>query len=273
MRVLKSFRTAIACVLLLPGVAAAQGGDTARVQVLRPASWHLQANSYYSEASNGYGVWRGQDVRLLYSGKKISPFVSIGAQSRPNGSQRVVSAGSYIVITPWLFSIVGIGSAPDRGVVLFPKVRADISAFVAVPKLKGVLLSTGVTDLRFTDPRTGGRIVSLGPTIYRGRGIYSGAVHLNTDRASGAKSSSWQVGGQWGAQGSYWLGGGLGGGNEAYQVLSATPFDARFRSRWGSVFASRWITKGTGASLRVDFENKIDVYRRTALGLSYFVDF
>ena len=65
----------------------------------------------------------------------------------------------------------------------------------------------------------------------------------------------------------------MGAGNEAYRILSATPFDARFRSRFYSAFASKWITSGTGVSLRLDYEDKIDAFQRRALGLSYFVDF
>jgi YaiO family outer membrane protein len=267
-------RGAIALWLLSPAFLAAQPGDSVRVVApAKPASWHVLSTVYYSSADNGFGIWRGQDVRVLYSGTRVSPFLNLGSQSRPNGHQEAVGAGSYIVFTPWMFSIVGIGVAPDRGTVLFPKLRTDASLFVAVPGLKGVLMSAGMTDLRFTDARAGGRIFSLGPTIYHGRGIYSGAAYLNQDRASGARSHSWQAGGQWGAQGQYWIGGGIGSGNEAYRLLAATPFDARFRSQFASAFVSKWISKGTGVSVRLDVERKIDVFNRRAIGLTYFVDF
>jgi len=265
--------------LLLGVRAVAAQGDTTRVAkatataTAAPARWHAQVTGYYSRADNGFGVWRGQDARLLYSGKRVSPFVNIGSQTRPGGTQAAAGVGSYISWTPWMFSIVGIGFAPDNGVVLFPKQRTDASLFVAVPGVKGVLVNGGVTDLRFTDARTGGRIYSLGSMLYRGKGIYSGAVYFNQDRASNARSTSWQVGGQWGAQGSYWVGAGLAGGNEAYRLLSATPFDARFRTQSASVFGSKWLTKGTGMGLRYDYEHKIDVFHRSGLALSYFVDF
>ena len=281
MRILSSscsllLRTAITpliAALVTPLTAWAQRIDSARVATEQPAKWHVQATAVYSEADNGFGVWRGQDVRVLYSGKRFSPFVNIGTQSRPNGSQNAFGVGSYISITPSVFSIVGIGFAPDHGTVLFPKVRADAALFSAIHGVPGLLMSAGVTELRFTDPRSGGRIFSVGPTLYHGQGIYSAAIRLNSDRASGARSASWQAGGQWGRQGSYWFGGGVGSGNEAYQVLSATPFDARFRSEWANAFVSKWITKDMGVSLRLDYEHKINVYRRKALSLSYFVDF
>lgn len=239
----------------------------------QPAKWHLIANTFYSSADNGFGVWRGEDVRLLYSGTRFSPFVNAGYQTRNNGTQATVGVGSYINITPWLFSIVGVGTAPDNGVVHFPRLRSDASLFAKVPGLPGVLASAGITDLRFTDPRAGGRIVSLGSIVYRGRGIYSASVFLNEDRASGANSSSWQAGAQWGTQGDFWVGVGGFAGNEAYRVLSATGFDARFRTQAVFGFVSKWITKGTGVGLRYDYENKIDVYNRNAFQLTYFVDF
>ncbi len=256
----------------------AQTGDSVRIVTPQPAAakaaaWHLQVSTFYSSADNGFGVWHGQDARLLYSSPKLSPFVSIGTQSRPNGRQQVYGAGSYINIAPWMYAIVGIGTAPDNGVVLFPKLRSDASVFVAVPKVKGVLVSGGITDLRYTDKRTGGQILSLGSMVYRGRGIYNASVYFNEDRASGARSQAWQAGGQWGSQGKYWVGGGVGSGNEAYRLLSATPFDARFRSQFVSAFATKWVTQGSGVTLRLDYERKVDVFNRRAIGLTYFIDF
>jgi YaiO family outer membrane protein len=259
---------------MLPAALVAQSTDSARIVApSTPARWHLQTSTFYSDADNGYGVWRGGDVRLLYSAKRLSPFVSVGTQSRPSGRQETYAVGSYIVLTPWMYSIVGIGTAPDNGTILFPKLRSDASLFVAVPKAKGLLVSTGFTDLRYKDSRAGGRIVSVGPMLYHGRGIYNASVFFNQDRASGARSTSWQAGGQWGTQGKFWVGGGVGSGNEAYRLLSATPFDARFRSQSLTVFGSKWITRGSGVTLRLDYERKVDVFNRRAAGLTYFVDF
>lgn len=252
----------------------AQRADSVRMaQPPAPANWHLQVSTFHSSADNGFGIWQGQDARLLYSGKRLSPFVNVATQRRPNGRQESYGAGAYVVLTPWAYSIVGVGLAPTTDAVLFPRLRSDASLFVAVPGVKGVVVSTGFTDLRFDDAQAGGRIVSLGSMVYRGKGIYSGAVFFNRDRASGAPSRSWQLGGQWGAQGQYWLGGSLGIGNEAYRLISATPFDARFENRFVSAFASKWFTARTGATLRLDFERKVSVFDRRAAQLMYFVDF
>lgn len=252
----------------------AQSTDSVRTAINpRTPSWHLQVSTFYSSADNGFGVWKGQDIRLLYSSSRLSPFIGIGSQSRVSGNQQVYGGGSYINITPWMYAIVGLGMAPDRGAILFPRLRSDIGVFVAVPKVKGLLVTSGITDLRYQDKRAGGRIVPVGAILYHGRAIYSGSVYLNQDRASGARSTAWQAGGQWGAQGQYWVGGSFGAGNEAYRLLSATPFDARFKSQFVSAFASKWLTTKTGVSLRFDYEHKDAVFNRQALGLSYFVDF
>ena len=267
-------RTCTLAVCLVLGFRSASAqGDTVRVISAAPASWFVQVNGFYSQADNGFGVWRGLDVRLLHAGKRLSPFLNAGSQTRQEGTQTALGVGSYVTITPKIFAIVGAGMAPDHGVVFFPKLRTDAAIFVAVPGLKGVLASVGVTDLRFTDSRTGGQIWSLGSMVYRGRGIYSAGIFHVTDRASGDQSSSWQAGGQWGAQGRYWIGLGASAGTEAYRVLTATPFDARFRSQSALAFASKWVTKNSGVGLRYDFENKIDAYHRHAFVLSYFVAF
>ena len=263
-----------AAVLGWPGVLVAQSADSARAVVpTTSADWHLQTTAFYSSANNGYGIWRGGELRLLHSGPRFSPFVNIGTQSRPNGRQEALGVGSYVVLTPWAYSIVGVGTAPDRGTVLFPRIRSDASLFLAAPGVRGLILSVGVTDLRFSDPRAGGTILSLGTIFYHGRGIYSGAVFANHDRASGARSTAWQAGAQWGGQGTYWLGVGVGSGNEAYRLLSATPFDARFRSNSASAFGSKWITARSGFTVRFDFEQKVNVFDRRAAALIYFVDF
>lgn len=265
-----------------PAPARAQRADSVAAAPVPPpvagapsgrAPWLVQATTYYNTVDNGFGVWRGADARILYSGRRVSPFVSAGTQTRPGGSQQVLSFGSYIPLTNWLLTVVGVGMAPDRGVVYFPKLRRDVSAILTVPKVKGLLLAGGVTDVRYTNPQAGGIIVTTGPVFYKGSGVYSGTVFLNRDRASGARSSAWQANAQWGRQGSHWVGGGVGAGTEAYRLLVATPFDARFESQSANVFATRWLRPGLGATLRADLERKTKVYLRQALTLTLFTEF
>ena len=82
-----------ACLLVAIRTISGQN-DTSRVVTAAPAHWHAQANLSYSEADNGYGAWRGYDVRLLYSGKGFSPFVNVGTQSRQNGAQTALGVGA-----------------------------------------------------------------------------------------------------------------------------------------------------------------------------------
>jgi YaiO family outer membrane protein len=80
------------------------------------------------------------------------------------------------------------------------------------------------------------------------------------------------VGAQYGAQGRYWVGGGIGTGREAYQLLSATPFDVRFTNVGGSLFYQRWITAKRAITTRFDYEHKLTAYRRRGVTLSYHVE-
>lgn len=263
---------------LLPASLAAQAAlDSAskRPVLIRPGmpTWLVQGASYYNAVDNGYGVWRGQDVRIQRTTRYAGAFVTAGTQSRPQGDQQVLALGTTLSLLPRLAGTLSIGMAPDRGTVLFPRLRRDVGILYTVPVLNGLLLNGVLTDVRYTDRRIGGTIVSGGPILYRGLGIYSASVFLNRDRASGARSAAWQVNAQRGVQGRYWWGGGLGGGNEAYRLLLDVPFDARFSSRSANAFATRWFGGGMGATARVDFEVKRDVYRRRALTLALFTEF
>jgi YaiO family outer membrane protein len=240
------------------------------------APFHLEVGGFLQSLDRGYGTWRGGDARLQWSSPRITPFVFASTQTRDAGatpgSQQNFGGGSYLTLTSWLYTVVSVSAAPDRGIVLYPKLRTDASLVGVLPGIQGLRLSAGLTDIKYS-AGAGGRIVSVGPFVYVGRGIYNAVARFNHDRASGANSRSVLVSGQYGTQGNYWVGGSLGGGNEAYQVLGATPFDARFDSRELSAFVQRWIARRQGFSLRYDFENKLRTYHRNGATLTYFVDF
>jgi YaiO family outer membrane protein len=240
--------------------------DTSR----RP--FHLEIDGFYQSLDHGYGAWRGVDVRLQYASPRFTPFAFASSQTRDEGTQVNVGAGSYITLGPRLFAIVGASTAPENGVVLYPELRADASLYVGVPGVDGLLVSGGLTEIRYSQAGYGGRIASLGSMFYRGRGIYSGVVRFNSDRASGLHSRSYLAAGQWGEQGRYWVGASVGGGNEAYQALAASPFDARFDSRSASAFLQAWVTRAQGVTLRYDFERKLRTYTRNGITVGYFVE-
>ena len=136
----------------------------------------------------------------------------------------------------------------------------------------GLVASAGITKV-YGNHGSGGRILSLGSFYYRGRAISNASISFNRDRLSGAASHSVQAGIQYGTQGSYWIGGGVSQGTEAYQVLAAIPFDARFKGAGASFFAQRWLSRNRGAMFRYEFEHKYTAYVRHGISLTYFFDF
>jgi YaiO family outer membrane protein len=211
----------------------------------------------------------------MYVSPRLTPFVFASTQARDvaaaPGSQQSYGAGSYVTFTPRLSALVSASAAPGSDVELYPRRRLDATLIAGVPGVTGLLWTGGITDIRFAHD-AGGRIISTGPILYLGRGIYSAVARFNRDRLSGAQSHSFLAAGQYGAQGSYWVGGSLGGGNEAYQVLAATPFDARFESRGASAFLQKWVTRRQGFTARYDFEHKLKTYHRNGVAASYFVE-
>jgi YaiO family outer membrane protein len=251
--------------LVVPLIARAQ-------QAERLTPFHLEIDGFYHALTREYGSWRGGDIRLMYATPRATPFLFLSTQTRDEGSQQSAGIGSYITLNRWLYTIVGVSIAPDDDVVLYPRVRADASAYATVPGVRGLVASVGLTEIRYAGA-AGGRIVSVGPMYYGGRGIYSGVLRLNTDRVSGAHSASGLVGGQYGTQGRYWVGGSVSLGKEAYAALSATPFDVRFTSAGASLFASAWVARHQGVTARYDLEHKRQAYHRHGVTLSYFIDF
>jgi YaiO family outer membrane protein len=266
-----------------PAPVAAQPTDSAAATPSQPPAvvssrpvlppWTVTLSGYVNAVDNGFGTWRGQDLRILHTGRLLSPFVQASTQTRPGGRQAALTAGSYVTLTRNLYVVAAMGVAPDRGVVLFPRRRSDLTLFLIVPRFEDLVVGGGVTDVRYTDPRIGGTIGNLTSTLYRRRAIYSATTYVNRDRASGALSGAWQVNAQWGQQERHWVGAGIGAGNEAYRLLLDVPFDARFSSRSATLWATKWLAADFGVTLRAEVEQKLDVYWRKGLSLSLFTEF
>lgn len=237
-----------------------------------PVPWQLSVGGFHHRLNRGYGSWRGVDLRLQRGAARVSPFFALSSQTRDEGTQANVGAGSYLTLTRWAYAIVGISAAPAASATLYPRLRWDLTGLVNVPGAPGLVATAGVTGLDYEGP-VGGRIHSLGALYYRGEAILSGVVRLNTDRPSGARSSSAQLALQVGRQGRSWLGGSIGGGDEAYTVLAAAPFEARFRGMSAAIFHQRWLAPRHGFTVRYEFEHKFDAYIRNGVSAWYFLDF
>ena len=238
----------------------------------RPTPWALDFTTSYQALDNGYGDWQGAGVRVSYTAPRASPFVDIGMQHRNSGSQTSVGVGSYLTLDAHNYMIVGVAGAPAGDVVLFPKLRYDVGLYSDTRVVPGLVWGAGFTRLSFGGGSTG-TIISTGPIYYHGPLIMSGSVRLNHDGVGGENSFSGEVGGQYGAQGRQWIGGRIGYGHEAYEILAATPLAVHFTDVNGSAFYQRWITTKTALLGRVNYEHKLTAYRSWGIDLGYRVEF
>lgn len=269
-------RLLVAGALVLPGAvvpapaqAPAAGASPA---ASRRTPFTLDVGGWYQALDNGYDDWKGLDLRLSYTGERVTPFLGISTQRRGTAAQENFGLGSYVTIDRHTYAIVGFSTAPGGNAILHPRIRWDAALLTDSRVVPGLVLSLGYTHLMFSGHATG-QIGSLGAILYRGPFIVSGAARLNHDDVGGASTGSGEIGAQHGAQGRQWIGGRLSFGHEAYQIISERPFDVQFTTIGGSAFWQRWLTTRTAATLRLDYENKRTAYHRTGAALTYSVAF
>lgn len=238
----------------------------------RPTPFSIDVGGYYHSLDNGYGEWRGADLRLAYTGARVAPIATVATQHRREGYQNSYGLGSYVTLNRRLYSIVGMSVATGGTAVLFPRLRWDVVLIADAPVVAGLKVAAGLTRVNFGQGGTGS-IASLGPIYYRGPLILSATARLNRDGVSGANSGSGELGGQYGSQGRSWVGGSFAAGREAYQTLSATPFDVQFSNIGGAMFYQRWVTRRTALLARLEYQHKLTAYRRRGLYTAYQIAF
>lgn len=242
------------------------------VTATRATPFSIDVGGFYHSLDNGYSDWSGVDLRVGYTAAKASPFASASSQHRREGRQNSYGLGSYLTISPRVYSIVGFSVATGGTAVFYPRLRWDASLISDTRVVPGLLLATGFTYVSFGGGSTG-TIISGGPIYYHGPLILSGAVHLNHDGVGGATTASGEAGGQYGSQGRHWIGANLSAGHEAYQILAARPFDVSFTNVGASAFYQQWLTRHTAVTTRVEYQDKRTAYHRRGVSLSYQVAF
>jgi YaiO family outer membrane protein len=239
--------------------------------------FHLELGGFYSPFVPGPGSnnWRGWDARLTYTGiKRIAPFGGVAQIGNGNGSQMAYGVGSYVTFTKWCYAIWGVGFAPTANTEFSPHRRYDVATLFKVPKVKGMVFSTGFTELPAYKTSGGGRIISLGDIYYWRKFIFSGNVNLNYAQPGNRSSVSGQFAATYGTQGKYYLAGGASGGGAAYMLITGVPFEVRYQTVGGFVNIVKWFSKHAGVNCRYDYQKFVDSdTQRHAFRMGIFYEF
>ncbi len=239
--------------------------------------FHLEVGGFYSPFVPGPGSsnWRGWDARLTYTGfKKIAPFAGMSRISNGYGSQSSYGFGSYVTVNKWFYSIWGVSLAPKSDTEFSPHRRYDVAGIFAVPKVKGMALTAGVTILPEYKNSGGGRIIALGDIYYWRKFIFSGNVNLNIAQPGNRRSVSGQFATTYGTQGKYYVAGGMSGGGAAYMLITGVPFEVRYQSVGGFVILTKWLAKHVGINTRYDYQKVLDGgFQRHSFRLGLFYEF
>jgi len=236
-------------------------------------AYYLELGGSYSILDRGAPAWKEFSLRFGYTGKKrFTPFVTISTQNRGAGSQQNYGAYSYLTLNKRLIAIVGASGAPGQNPILYPKLRTGGTLLMGIiPKVPGLFLSTGYSDLRFPGG-SGGGIGSLG-AIYYGKVVLSASVNFNHSWPGGFNSQSAQAGFQYGHQGKYYIGAGVGGGDAAYALIGLVPLNVKFNSLSANVFYQKWLTRRFGLICRYDYLNEVAFFQKHGVYLGAFFGF
>ncbi len=240
-------------------------------------NFHLEIGGFYSPFVPGRGSlnWRGWDARLTYSGfKRFAPFGGVSRISDGNGSQFAYGVGSYVTFNKWFYAIGGASFSPTRDTEFSPHRRYDVAGLFAVPKVKGMLFTTGLTVLPEYKTSGGGSILAIGDIYYWRKFIFAGNANINFAQPGNRRSVSGQFAVTYGLQGKYYLSGGMLGGGAAYMLITGTPFEVRYQTVGGFLLATKWFAPHVGINFRYDYSKIIDsISQRHSFRTGLFYEF
>ncbi|MBN2320799.1 MAG: YaiO family outer membrane beta-barrel protein [Acidobacteria bacterium] len=243
----------------------------------KKTDFHIEGSLFYSAFTPGAGSqnWRGGDFRLTYTGiNKIAPFVSVARIQNSDGSQLAYGFGSYFTVNRYFYMIGGVSASQETEIQFSPHRRYDLAGFVAVPKVRGMALSVGWTELPAYRDSGGGRIIALGNLYYWRKFIFSGSLNLNFARPGSQRSVSGQFSATYGTQGRYYIAGGMSGGGAAYMLVTGEPFLVQYQSMGAFTNLAKWIAPNAGINIRYDYSHILDsAAHRHSLRLGAFYEF
>jgi len=264
----------IAAAILLQGYVWAQGPEAA-VQAQGGAGegqGYLELGGFTNFVNNNFGRWSGGSGKIMYKGERWAPSFGFAAQRRPEGAQATFGVDSYISFNKWFYALAGVGGSPDGSAVLYPKLRYGFSGMLSLPRPRGLVATMGASQVH-GEQGAYGRTLTAGAMYYWGRAIWSGSLSFNRSYPGAVPSKSGGLGFQYGTEGRFWIGGGMGGGRIAYQTIALRPLDVRFLTFGPNVFYQQWISRQWGFIVKYDYQNQLDAFQRHGASASIFLEF
>ncbi len=235
--------------------------------------YYLEIGESYSRFTPAGDSWKGLDARLIYNGfKRFTPFGGISTQGSSIDAQQNFGIGSYVTINKQFYTIIGFSIAPNALNIYYPRYRYDIAGLYGVPKVKGLVLSSGFTQVGGYQPGDGGRIFSVGSIYYHGSNILSGSINFNESLPVGQRSVSGSFGIMHGAQGKYWLCAGASGGKVEYSMIQNITFDVHYNTIGNFVSYQKWLSKRFGFIIRYDYQRAIGSFGRHSIRPAIFAN-
>jgi YaiO family outer membrane protein len=240
-------------------------------------NFHVEVGGFWSPTVPGPGRdnWRGWDTRLLYSGfKRFTPFGGVSRINTAEGGQIAYGFGSYVSFTKWFYAIGGASFSRTAPLEFSPHRRYDIAGLFAVPGVKGMVFSTGLTVLPAYKNSGGGRILGLGDIYYWRKFIFGNNLNINFAEPGNRRTLSGQTSVTYGSVGKYTLAAGMSGGGAAYMIITGSPFEVRYQAIGGFGSFTKWFTWHSGITTRYGYNSIIgSTYQRHSIRTALFFDF
>jgi YaiO family outer membrane protein len=236
--------------------------------------FRVEALSFDSTVSNGFGRWWGGGLDLSWTpSERIALSGGVVSQNRPGETEHLTSVRTVVNWSKWFYTDMGLsGGGRDDPTAFFPRFRYDLGANVKVPQLPGLIFTGGLTRLYFGAP-TNLRIRRAGAIYYWRRFVFQGNAYFNNARPGNHKSKSVNGAMQYGQEGHYWAGIGVGGGSQAWQTLTLTPQSVEFTGYNASAFLRKWLSPSYGVAFAYNYTLLHTAYRINGVEAKFFLDF
>jgi YaiO family outer membrane protein len=238
-----------------------------------PYKSRLEISTFNNSVNNNFGQWRGVGLHLaLEPSRRFGFLIETIHQWRPNDSEHLNALTVRTEWSSWFWTQLGVsGGGDDDFSGFYPRVRYDATGFLKTP-LPGFVITGGYTRLYYGRP-VSGRIARAGAMLYAGPLILQGTAYFNNARPGNRESVSGIFAGQYGHEGSYWIGASAGGGTEAWQTQGVVAQNVDFTGYNFSFFTRKWLTKNFGIHATYNYSIRKAAYRYNGVEFRAFWEF